>query len=240
MSDSPTIGTAGGYPGGVPDSDATAEFPLADPAAGSAASAAGPSAGSATRTGSASVWSTRSRRALDALATGTGRALAATGRAAVRAGVTVRRDPLDWTQVAGGSLVVLGTLLPWISFTVGRMSVSRNGFDYGADGLAMLVLGLAIAVLALLSALRVAVPGLTATAPVRLVLAGSMVLVAVLAWIEVLATGPEEFDIPLRLISGLEITSGAGIWFVLIGAVVAFVAAAVPVVAPRLQRVAAN
>jgi hypothetical protein len=247
MSESSATGTTGGYPGGVPDPDSTVNIPLGPLASGTpgpSAPVSGPPVGSpppaAARTGSSRLASAgqQARRASATLGAWTGKALAASGRVAAQAGSAMRHDPLAWIQVGGGLLAALGTLLPWLTYSALGGRVSRNGFDYGADGLAMLVLGLLIAVLALMSALRVKVPGVSVSVSARLVLTGALLLAAVLAWLEVLSTGPEEFDVSLRLIGRLDIESGAGIWLVLVGALAAFLAAASPVVVPKLQRVA--
>lgn len=57
-----------------------------------------------------------------------------------------------WIAVGGGAAIVLGSLMPWATVNIGRISISKNGID--GDGQITATLGAVIVTLALLTALR--------------------------------------------------------------------------------------
>jgi hypothetical protein len=59
----------------------------------------------------------------------------------------------EWVLIAAGALVAIGSLLPWEQATTGFVSITRNGFQLGADlsfsadGLVVMVLGVIVALI---------------------------------------------------------------------------------------------
>jgi hypothetical protein len=143
---------------------------------------------------------------------------------------------LLWVQVGGGLLAAVSTFFPWITVTVSFLgtgvSESGNGYDEGLSpyGLFILLLGLIVAALAFIKVRNIQVQGLDKLpALLPLILSGLMLLLAVIKWIDVLTTG-DDFG---GFGSGVDVSSGFGIWLVLLGSLATFGAALMPVLKAR-------
>lgn len=62
--------------------------------------------------------------------------------------------------IVGGLLTVIGAFMPWVTATAAFVSLSRSGLDQGGDGIILLIIGVAIAILALgqLGVLPITIP----------------------------------------------------------------------------------
>lgn len=125
---------------------------------------------------------------------------------------------LNWTQVGGGLAVVIFTFLPWITISFGVFgSASGNLWRWDAGfAVLLLLLGLAVAGLALIKVLGIQVQGLENLPPVTpLVLASALLVFVVIEWLRVIEA------------------AGVGAWLSLIAALVTFGAALLPVLKAR-------
>jgi hypothetical protein len=77
-----------------------------------------------------------------------------------------------WITILGGALAVLSALVPWFTAQAGFVSVSRNSFQLGnnqgfsADGVVLLILGIATILIGLGRSMRVALPSFIQRSPI--------------------------------------------------------------------------
>jgi hypothetical protein len=140
---------------------------------------------------------------------------------------------LLWVQVGGGALAAISTFLPWVTVSSSFYSASANGFDDGAWGFLVFVLGLAVAGLAFVKVRNMTVQGLEKLPPMTpLILSGALAVIGVFRWIYILTKGGKS-DLGALAAFGVDVSSGIGIWLVLIGSLLAFAAALLPVLKAR-------
>ena len=139
---------------------------------------------------------------------------------------------LLWAQVGGAAVVLISIFLPWVTVSAGMFgSTSGNGFDAGAYGALLLILSLAAGALAFIEVRGIRIQGLNLPGFVPLALASAMLVIAFIAWLDVLtSTGSSEFEV---LGADFGVSSGIGIWLVLLAALVTFAAALLPVLKAR-------
>lgn len=143
---------------------------------------------------------------------------------------------LLWVQVGGGLLAFIGVFLPWATakatFFGATFSESANGFDDGLWGFLVLVLSLAVAALAFIKVRNMQIQALEKVPPTApLILTGVLALIALFRWIYILSDGAGDFGEAEAF--GLEVSSGVGIWFVLLGSLAALGGALLPVLKAR-------
>ena len=126
-----------------------------------------------------------------------------------------------WLAVGGGVAMMIGSLLPWVSFT-GALAFNRNGFQLGVnqtfsvDGGVMLFLGLVTAIIGIARLTKSNVPPF---------LARSSIVTAIGAGILVTIDYSSLHDLANRAhsVSGIEYGSiGIGYWVCVVGIVAAF------------------
>jgi hypothetical protein len=140
---------------------------------------------------------------------------------------------LLWVQVVGGVLAAISTFLPWVTVSSGFYSASANGFDDGIWGFLVLLLGLAVAALAFIKLRNMQVQGLDKLpAQMPLILSSILALIAVFRWIYILTNGGSS-DLGALEAFGVDVSSGIGIWLVLIGSLAAFAAVLLPTLKNR-------
>ena len=142
---------------------------------------------------------------------------------------------LLWAQVGGAAVVLISIFLPWVTVSAGMFgSTSGNGFDAGAYGALLLILSLAAGALAFIEVRGIRIQGLNLPGFVPLALASAMLVIAFIAWLDVLnSTGGSEFEGLEVLGADFGVSSGIGIWLVLLAALVTFAAALLPVLKAR-------
>ena len=92
------------------------------------------------------------------------------------------RAVLCWTVVASGALVVLGSLLTWMTATAGIISISRNAFQMGdhesltPDGPLVMVLGLSLVGIGVAHLTSTSMPRLVQRSPIIVGLGIGLVL----------------------------------------------------------------
>lgn len=149
---------------------------------------------------------------------------------------------LQWVTFGAAVVAIISLFLPWRTLSVdfggfglvpgAEVSDSVNGFGGGHTwaGVLLLLLGLAIAALAFIKARRITIekapwlnqlPWFTEAA-----LAGAFFLIAFIAWIDALGETGSGF--------GAKVSTGIGIWLVLLSSLVIAAAAALPIVKRRL------
>ncbi|HEX6968131.1 MAG TPA: hypothetical protein VF174_04860 [Micromonosporaceae bacterium] len=173
---------------------------------------------------------------------------------------------LLWAQVVGGVMVAISTFLPWATWSVSASflgqthseSGSANGWSdeagqsisNGGLSFVVLILGLAIAALALVTVLKIKLPFQVPPVAARYAPAGAALLVFLMAffkWISVLGDVSDLKDQVsaglggLGVLAGLSasVHSGVGIWFLVLFALVTLAGAGLPVVAKFIKPKAA-
>lgn len=134
-----------------------------------------------------------------------GMAAAPASRASVPQGAIV--------AVLGGLLVAVGSFLPWVTAASGLGTVSKSGME-GGDGTITLVLGIAIIILALAPMMGVKASSVTA---VLLILAAAGA--GFIGFVNMKDVQERVASVTSEYVSA---SVGAGLWALLIGAVVAF------------------
>jgi hypothetical protein len=92
------------------------------------------------------------------------------------------RTALGWAVVGGGALLSIGTLLAWMTASLGIISVSRNAFQMGshdsmtADGPIVLVLGLIILAIGVTRLTNTSMPSYLQRSPIIAGLGAAVVL----------------------------------------------------------------
>ena len=140
--------------------------------------------------------------------------------------------------VIGGGLAVLGSFLPWISMTAPLVgSVTKSGIEGGGDGIVTLVVGL---VVALLGVALVARSGSTPRAVLGTVL--TSVVLGGLAFYDMADVNTPAVLAHTQLIlednpftDAVNISTGMGLYVILVGAVLGFVGAIVALRAFRTR-----
>jgi hypothetical protein len=141
---------------------------------------------------------------------------------------------LLWIQVGGGLLAFIGVFLPWVTVSSSFITRSANGFDDGIWGILVFILSIALAALAFIKVRNIQVQGLDkipARAP--LIGAGVLAAIAVFRWIYILADGGTDVDNDFLEALGVDVSTGVGIWFVLIGSLAVLFGALVPALKNR-------
>jgi len=124
---------------------------------------------------------------------------------------------MGWVTVAGGTLLVFGSFLPWMTVTAPLVgTISRSGMDLGGDGIWTLVLGLGVAGVGVARIMTANLRRLVAHIPLPLGLIG--VLIAAVDLHEANHRLDTLGDTPWTL-GG----AGAGLYAVLIGAIAAVI-----------------
>jgi hypothetical protein len=125
-----------------------------------------------------------------------------------------------WLAIAGGLMIAVGSLLPWMTF--GLLGLSRNGFQLGdnesltADGPTCLVLGIITVI--------IGITRLTGTSMPRWI-ERSTIVTGILAGLTVVANWSAIHDFVSTIQSkGTSAAIGYGYWICATGAVVAVVA----------------
>ena len=140
--------------------------------------------------------------------------------------------------IIGGGLAVLGSFLPWISMTAPLVgSVTKSGIEGGGDGIVTVVVGL---VVALLGVALVARSGSTPRAVLGTVL--TSVVLGGLAFYDMADVNARAVLAHTQLIlednpftDAVNISTGMGLYVILVGAVLGFVGAIVALRAFRTR-----
>lgn len=115
----------------------------------------------------------------------------------------------------GGLALIVGSFLPWITATAPLVgSISKSGMDDGGDGTITLVLGIAVAALCLV---RLLGANTSMASAVLILLAG--IGAAFIGFID-LADIQERVSSATEISSSISASAGAGLWAVIIGAIV--------------------
>jgi hypothetical protein len=123
----------------------------------------------------------------------------------------------------GGGLIVLGSLLPWVTAQAGFVSISRNsmqlgeGNSFSIDGAILLILGIITIVIGITRATRAQMPGfLQRSSVVTGAVAGALAIYDI--------TQVNDLVQRVKSASSLAVASiGVGAWITVVGAVIAVV-----------------
>jgi hypothetical protein len=151
----------------------------------------------------------------------------------------ISSSTLEWVKVAGGALAFIGVFLPWytVSFSnplFGSISSSFNGFDDGIWGFLILLLGLAVAALAVIKVRNIEVPALQKLPPATgLWLGVALGVLAVFRWLVLLFDAGVGSEVDAFEGLGGSAGTSIGIWLVWLGGLAVLAATLLPVVKAR-------
>ena len=126
-----------------------------------------------------------------------------------------------WLAIAGGAVLTVGSLLPWVSATTAIGGIQRNGFQLGAnqsvtvDGPLCLLLGILTAVIGVTSPSRARMPWF---------LQRSSIVTGVVAGVLLAIEWPGIHNLVDQIVAdGAGASVGYGYWVCAVGAVLAVV-----------------
>ena len=117
-----------------------------------------------------------------------------------------------WVITVGGALVVLGSLLPWVSFVSPFGSMGQNGMSGSGDGIWMLFIGIAMLSLGIALIRGSSLPRLLLLTPIA---AGAIVIVLGILDFREIQDQIDAYDSLAGGFTGME--TGAGLPTIIVG-----------------------